>query len=99
MVIKFLYINKVLTLATNHPGDFDSAVIDCNDEVLEFPLLEEDEHFKLLNLYLDKYIAQVGSRKPGALQNNLKKQQQQQQQIEIKGLRDDILREVAAKTE
>lgn len=86
----------VLALATNRPGDLDSAVADRIDEVLEFPLPGEDERFKLLKLYLDKYIAQAGSRKPGLLQNLFKKQQQK---IEIKGLTDDILREAAAKTE
>ncbi|KAL4341038.1 hypothetical protein GQ457_08G006140 [Hibiscus cannabinus] len=86
----------VLALATNRPGDLDSAVADRIDEVLEFPLPGEDERFKLVKLYLDKYIAQAGSRKPGLLQNIFKKQQQK---IEIKGLSDDILREAAAKTE
>ncbi|XWS65081.1 hypothetical protein CRYUN_Cryun05aG0060100 [Craigia yunnanensis] len=86
----------VLALATNRPGDLDSAVSDRIDEVLEFPLPGEDERFKLLRLYLDKYIAQAGSRKSGMLQNIFKKQQQK---IAIKGLTDDILREAAAKTE
>ncbi|GMI88756.1 ATPase family AAA Domain-containing protein 3A1, SHOT1 Binding ATPase 1 [Hibiscus trionum] len=86
----------VLALATNRPGDLDSAVADRIDEVLEFPLPREDERFKLLKLYLDKYIAQAGSRKPSLLETLFKKQQQK---IEIKGLTDDILREAAAKTE
>ncbi|KAK9043626.1 hypothetical protein V6N11_071961 [Hibiscus sabdariffa] len=86
----------VLALATNRPGDLDSAVADRIDEVLEFPLPGEDERFKLLKLYLDKYIAQAGSRKPSLFENLFKKQQQK---IEIKGLTDDILREAAAKTE
>ncbi|KAK6289344.1 hypothetical protein POUND7_000885 [Theobroma cacao] len=86
----------VLALATNRPGDLDSAVADRIDEVLEFPLPGEEERFKLLKLYLDKYIAQAGLRKSGVLQNLLKKQTQM---IEIKGLTDDILREAAAKTE
>lgn len=33
----------VLALATNRPGDLDSAVADRIDEVLEFPLPGEDE--------------------------------------------------------
>ncbi|XP_060675618.1 uncharacterized protein LOC107414892 [Ziziphus jujuba] len=86
----------VLALATNRPGDLDSAVADRIDEVLEFPLPGEDERFKLLKLYLDKYLAQAGSRKPGLFSNLFKKQQQK---IEIKGLTDDIIREAAAKTE
>ncbi|PON41482.1 ATPase, AAA-type, core [Parasponia andersonii] len=86
----------VLALATNRPGDLDSAVVDRIDEVLEFPLPGEAERFQLLKLYLDKYIAQAGSRKPGLFSNLFKNQQQE---IEIKGLSDDILREAAAKTE
>ncbi|KAK5772770.1 hypothetical protein PVK06_049065 [Gossypium arboreum] len=86
----------VLALATNCPGDLDSAMADRIDEVLEFPLPGEDERFKLQNLYIDKYRAEAGSRKPGVLQNNFKKQQQQ---LEIKGLSNDILREAVSKTE
>lgn len=89
----------VLALATNRPGDLDSAVLDRIDEVLEFPLPGEDERFKLLKLYLDKYIAQAGSRKSGVLQNILNIFKKQPQKIEIKGLTDDIIREAAAKTE
>ncbi|KAI6696102.1 hypothetical protein NL676_016221 [Syzygium grande] len=86
----------VLVLATNRPGDLDSAVADRIDEVLEFPLPGEEERFKLLKLYLDKYIAQAGSRKSGWFKNLFKKQQQK---IEVKGLTDDVIREAAAKTE
>ncbi|KAL2329243.1 hypothetical protein Fmac_022670 [Flemingia macrophylla] len=86
----------VLALATNRPGDLDSAVADRIDEVLEFPLPGEEERFKLLKLYLDKYIAQAGSRKSGLFHNLFKGQPQQ---IEIKGLTDDIIKEAAAKTD
>ncbi|KAL3653795.1 hypothetical protein CASFOL_003476 [Castilleja foliolosa] len=86
----------VLALATNRPGDLDSAVADRIDEVLEFPLPGEDERFKLLKLYLNKYIAEAGDRKPGLFSKFFKKQQQQ---IEIKGLNDDMIKEAAAKTE
>ncbi|GMN44181.1 hypothetical protein TIFTF001_013377 [Ficus carica] len=86
----------VLALATNRPGDLDSAVADRIDEVLEFPLPGEEERFKLLKLYLNKYIAQAGSRKAGLFNSLFKKQPQK---IEIKGLTDDILREAAAKTD
>ncbi|KAF7836526.1 ATPase family AAA domain-containing protein 3-B [Senna tora] len=86
----------VLALATNRPGDLDSAVADRIDEVLEFPLPGEEERFKLLKLYLDKYIVQAGSGKSGLLQNLFKGKQQQ---IEVKGLTDDIIKEAAAKTE
>ncbi|XP_020577638.1 ATPase family AAA domain-containing protein 3-like [Phalaenopsis equestris] len=85
----------VLALATNRPGDLDSAVADRIDEVLEFPLPGEEERLKLLKLYLDKYIVKAGERKGGVL-NALKPQPQK---IEIKGIGDDILREAAAKTD
>ncbi|CAA6667031.1 unnamed protein product [Spirodela intermedia] len=85
----------VLALATNRPGDLDSAVSDRIDEVLEFPLPGEDERFKLLKLYLDKYIARAGERRPGW--RSLFRRQQQK--IEMRNLTDDIIREAAAKTE
>lgn len=87
----------VLALATNRPGDLDSAVADRMDEVLEFPLPGEEERFKLLKLYLDKYIVQAGSTKSGGLLQSLFKRQSPRK-IEIKGLTDDLLREAAAKT-
>ncbi|XP_050221934.1 uncharacterized protein LOC126672075 [Mercurialis annua] len=87
----------VLALATNRPGDLDSAVTDRIDEILEFPLPGEEERFQLLKLYLDKYIAQAGSTKSGGWLRNLFKKQPQK--IEIKGVTDDILKEAAAKTE
>ncbi|XP_068634958.1 uncharacterized protein [Aristolochia californica] len=87
--------NVVIALATNRPGDLDSAVIDRVDECLEFPLPGEDERFKLLKLYLNKYIAQVGENKSGWLPIF----QKEQHKIEIKGLSDDVIREAAAKTE
>nr|GEU39394.1 ATPase family AAA domain-containing protein 3-like [Tanacetum cinerariifolium] len=86
----------VLALATNRPGDLDSAVADRIDEVLEFPLPGEEERYKLLKLYLDKYIAKAGARKTGIFSKFFQKEQQQ---IEIKGLNDDLIREAAAKTE
>ncbi|KAK9122166.1 hypothetical protein Syun_019783 [Stephania yunnanensis] len=86
----------VLALATNRPGDLDSAVADRIDEVLEFPLPGEDERFKLLKLYLDKYIAKAGEKKSGWLTSLFRRQPQK---IEIKGLSDDVIREAAAKTD
>lgn len=86
----------VLALATNRPGDLDSAVADRIDEALEFPLPGEQERYKLLKLYLDKYIAQAGLKKSSWFKKFFKREQQK---IEIKGLTDDILKEAAAKTE
>ncbi|CAN6872707.1 unnamed protein product [Brassica oleracea] len=85
----------VLALATNRPGDLDSAVADRVDETLEFPLPGEEERFKLLNLYLDKYITKTNLKKPGLLQSLFKKDQQK---IEVKGVTEDLLKEAAAKT-
>ncbi|CAF1941222.1 BnaCnng06190D [Brassica napus] len=86
----------VLALATNRPGDLDSAVADRVDEVLEFPLPGEGERSKLLSLYLEKYIAQAGPTKPGLFDRLFKKEQQK---IEIKGVTEELLEEAAAKTE
>ncbi|KAF5749112.1 ATPase family AAA domain-containing protein 3-like [Tripterygium wilfordii] len=86
----------VLALATNRPGDLDSAVADRIDEVLEFPLPGQEERFKLLKLYLCKYIAQAGSGKSGLFQSLFKKNQQK---IEVNGLTDELLMEAAARTE
>ncbi|XP_047316332.1 ATPase family AAA domain-containing protein 3-like [Impatiens glandulifera] len=86
----------VLALATNRPGDLDSAVANRIDEALEFPLPGEDERLKLLKLYLDKYIVKAGERKTGIFSNLFKKKQQT---IEVKGINDDILKEAASKIE
>ncbi|OVA02838.1 AAA+ ATPase domain [Macleaya cordata] len=86
----------VLALATNRPGDLDSAVADRIDEVLEFPLPGEDERFKLLKLYLDKYIAKAGERKSSWISSLFRRQPQK---IEIKGLSDDVIHEAATKTD
>lgn len=85
----------VLALATNRPGDLDSAVADRVDETLEFPLPGEEERFKLLNLYLDKYITKTNLKKPGLLQSLFKKDQLK---IEVRGVTEDLLKEAAAKT-
>jgi len=83
-----------LALATNRLGDLDSAITDRIDEVLEFPLPGEEERVKLLKLYLNKYIAQAGDNRTG-LASLLKGKQKK---IEIKGLSEDVIREVATKT-
>ncbi|CAL9099234.1 unnamed protein product [Musa acuminata var. zebrina] len=85
----------VLALATNRPGDLDSAVADRIDEVLEFPLPREEERFKLIKLYMDKYIAKAGESKSSWFSLFRPKPQR----IEIKGISDDVIREAAAKTE
>ncbi|KAK4393687.1 ATPase family AAA domain-containing protein 3A [Sesamum angolense] len=79
----------------NRPGDLDSAVTDRIDEVIEFPLPQEDERFKLLKLYLTKYLCSEGEgeSKWGHLFKKIS------QKITIKDLSDDVIREAARKTE
>ncbi|XVF17911.1 hypothetical protein REPUB_Repub10bG0165500 [Reevesia pubescens] len=85
----------VLVLATNRPGDLDSAITDRIDEVIEFPLPGEEERFQLLKLYLNKYLPDEsdGASKLGALFNR------KPQKITIKDLSEDVIREAAKKTE
>ncbi|KAH9321427.1 hypothetical protein KI387_016066, partial [Taxus chinensis] len=85
----------VLALATNRPGDLDSAVTDRVDEVLEFPLPGEEERCKLLKLYLEKYIALAGNTRTRWASFFRGKQQK----IEIKGISEDVIREAAVITE
>lgn len=90
----------VLVLATNRPGDLDSAITDRIDEVIEFPLPQEEERFKLLNLYLNKYLSSedVYKSKWGPIFRGaiLRKQSKK---ITLKDLSEDIIREAARKTE
>ncbi|KAG8659921.1 hypothetical protein MANES_02G094700v8 [Manihot esculenta] len=85
----------VLVLATNRPGDLDSAVTDRIDEVIEFPLPGEEERFKLLNLYLSKYLSHEGENE-SSWGSFFKKQPQK---ITIKDITEDVVREAARKTE
>lgn len=50
-----------VVLATNRPADLDPAVLDRMDEALEFPLPGPDERARILQIYLDSYIAKAGS--------------------------------------
>ncbi|KAL5207090.1 hypothetical protein ABZP36_031525 [Zizania latifolia] len=86
----------VLALATNRPGDLDSAVADRIDEVLEFPLPGADERSKLLKLYLDKYIMKAGEKHEKSW---LRFFRRQPQKIEVKGITDDLIREASVKAE
>ncbi|XP_051140805.1 uncharacterized protein LOC127258146 [Andrographis paniculata] len=87
----------VLVLATNRPGDLDSAVTDRIDEVIEFPLPPEGERFKLLKLYLSKYLCGEGGSDGDTKWSNLFKNKPQK--ITIKDLSDDVIQEAARKTE
>ncbi|KAJ7944276.1 ATPase family AAA domain-containing protein 3 [Quillaja saponaria] len=84
----------VLVLATNRPGDLDSAITDRIDEVIEFPLPGEEERFKLLKLYLNKYLSE-DNKDVSKWGSFFKKQPRK---ITIKDLSDDVLREAARKT-
>ncbi|XP_058179083.1 uncharacterized protein LOC131297903 [Rhododendron vialii] len=95
----------VLVLATNRPGDLDSAITDRIDEVIEFPIPQEEERFKLLKLYLNKYLggdegegdnssSSSGASKWGSLFSK-----KGAQKITIKDLSDNVIREAAQKTE
>ncbi|KAK1324275.1 hypothetical protein QJS10_CPA01g01175 [Acorus calamus] len=85
----------VLVLATNRPGDLDAAITDRIDEVIEFPLPREEERFKLLKLYLDRYICSKDD--AGSWWNSIFNRNQQQ--MTIGSLSDDVIQEAAAKTE
>lgn len=85
----------VLVLATNRPGDLDSAITDRIDEVIEFPLPGEEERFKLLNLYLSTYLYNEGESETSSL-SLFKKQAQK---IIVKDVSEDVIREAAKKTE
>ncbi|CAI7787753.1 unnamed protein product [Closterium sp. NIES-54] len=91
----------VLVLATNRPEDLDSAVTDRIDEMMEFPLPREEERFRLLQLYLHRYVtnSQDGrkwwKRGGGGIAVAFRKQEK----IEVKGISEDVLRDAARKME
>ncbi|PSS30829.1 ATPase family AAA domain-containing protein [Actinidia chinensis var. chinensis] len=87
--------DTVLVLATNRPSDLDSAITDRIDEVIEFPLPQEEERFKLLKLYLSKYLSgeDESDSKWGSLFTR------RSQKITIKDLSDDVIRAAAQKIE
>ncbi|PKA53884.1 ATP-dependent zinc metalloprotease FTSH 4, mitochondrial [Apostasia shenzhenica] len=87
--------DTVLVLATNRPGDLDSAVTDRIDEVIEFPLPGEEERFQLLKLYLNKYIY-ARSELDSSWKTLFKKNHQN---VVTEDLTDEIAREAARKTE
>ncbi|KAI3785297.1 hypothetical protein L1987_44413 [Smallanthus sonchifolius] len=86
----------VLVLATNRPGDLDSAITDRIDDVIEFPLPQEEERFKLLKLYLHKYLYKEDDKKESKWHSLFAKKTQK---IVVKDLSDDVIREAAKKTE
>ncbi|KAK9749629.1 hypothetical protein RND81_02G139700 [Saponaria officinalis] len=89
----------VLVLATNRPGDLDSAITDRIDEVIEFPLPGEDERYKLIKLYVDKYLSGQDGTDNVSKWGPVFKIRKKPQAITIKDLSDDVIREAAKKTE
>lgn len=87
----------VLVLATNRPGDLDSAITDRIDEVIEFPLPGEEERCKLLKLYLNKYLSGEGENEGESKWSHLFKKKSQK--IAVKDVSEDVIREAAEKTE
>lgn len=85
----------VLVLATNRPGDLDAAITDRIDEVIRFPLPGEEERFKLLKLYLNRYISREED--PVPWWRSLFKKQQQK--VTIRDVTEDVIREAARKTD
>mmetsp|Transcript_89155 Transcript_89155/g.195354 ORF Transcript_89155/g.195354 Transcript_89155/m.195354 type:complete len:858 (+) Transcript_89155:162-2735(+) len=47
----------MLVIATNRPGDLDSAVLDRLDEAIEFGLPDYDARAAMVQLYFDMYIS------------------------------------------
>ncbi|OVA18738.1 AAA+ ATPase domain [Macleaya cordata] len=84
----------VLVLATNRPGDLDSAITDRMDEVIEFPIPGEEERFKLLNVYLKKYLINEDK-----VESRLSMFKRKPQKITVKDLFEDVIHEAARKTE
>ncbi|XP_076916333.1 uncharacterized protein LOC143576007 [Bidens hawaiensis] len=87
----------VFVLATNRPGDLDSAITDRIDDVIEFPLPQEEERFKLLKLYLHKYLYETNDDTKKLKWHSLFAKKTQK--IVVEDLSDDVIREAAKKTE
>nr|GEU70186.1 ATPase family AAA domain-containing protein 3C [Tanacetum cinerariifolium] len=87
----------VLVLATNRPADLDSAVTDRIDDVIEFPLPQKDERFKLMKLYLQKYLYDEGDNSNESKWHSLFSKKTQK--IVVKDLSDNVIQEAAKKTE
>lgn len=89
----------VLVLATNRPGDLDSAVTDRIDDVIEFPLPGPQERFQLIKLYFDQYITnkkELDNKENSKFGGLFKKEQQR---IIVEGIDDEVIRVAAEKTE
>ncbi len=76
--------NFMIVYASNQPDQFDWAINDRIDEIVEFELPGYDERLKMIEQYVDKYLAtpQMGAK-----------------EIVMEGIDEGILRSTAMKTE
>ncbi|KAJ8443683.1 hypothetical protein Cgig2_019665 [Carnegiea gigantea] len=88
-----------LVLATNRPGDLDSAVTDRIDEVLEFPLPGEEERYKLLQLYSKKYLSDDNGSNGESKWGPVFRIRRKPQKITVKDLSEAAVHEAAKMTE
>ncbi|KAF3332787.1 ATPase family AAA domain-containing protein 3-like protein [Carex littledalei] len=89
----------VLVLATNRPGDLDTAVTDRIDEVIEFPLPGPLERFQLIKLYFDQYIANKSERDDKEKLKFRGLFKKERQRIVVEGIDEELIRVAAEKTE
>lgn len=56
LILVFINFRFMLVLASNTPEQFDWAVNDRLDEMVEFGLPGKEERERLIMLYFDKYV-------------------------------------------
>jgi len=71
--------NFMMVYASNQPSQFDEAVMDRVDEIIEFDLPGADERTKMITLYMDKYLINP----PGRLTKKVKTQDIGRTEIEL----------------
>ena len=93
-------LDIVLVFATNRPRDLDAAITDRIDEVIEFPLPKEEERFRLLKLYLNRYISSSQDGDDDSKSSSPWKSlfKRQQQKIVVGEVSDDVIHKAARKT-
>uniref|UniRef100_A0A7S2ME04 AAA+ ATPase domain-containing protein n=2 Tax=Octactis speculum TaxID=3111310 RepID=A0A7S2ME04_9STRA len=57
----------MIVFASNQPEQFDWAINDRIDDLVEFKLPEYDERLQILNMYMDKYLRNSHLQKTGSL--------------------------------
>lgn len=86
----------MMVLATNRPGDLDTALTDRVDEAMVFDLPDESAREKLVRQYFEKYIVNAGSeasRGPFGLMSR------PSAKIIVEDIDDDYLKDLARRTE